>query len=256
MVLGIITGKNLKELGYVFSATSAYIFSAIMVIGFLSIPLWSKRNTIALPKEVDRHRLIYLGISLSSLFLSAQLGNRIGDFFPNSPLTHAIDKIDQSIFSDNVINYLGYNQESPGQFMPIHSSQASASGFALFAVFVVDPRQGLKTTEQAVVPNNTFPPTTLNKAPATKHEIRQVKKEIRKQYRKTAAAASSAGVIIGIFFLVILVCVGACLFAGGIAAVVNGEMIGILGIVVGPLIIWAAIKGIKNLNKKSTAPTT
>jgi len=98
MCLGIITGKNLKELGYQFSDVTTYVFGTIMIIGFLSVPFWPKRNTISIPKVVDRQRLAYLAISLSSLIMTAQIGNRIGEFYPNSLITHAIDRIDNRFF--------------------------------------------------------------------------------------------------------------------------------------------------------------
>jgi hypothetical protein len=252
MGLGIITGKNLKELGYQFSDVTTYVFGAILTIGFLSVPFWPKRNTIAIPKVVDRQRLAYLAISLSSLIMTAQVGNRIGDLYPKSFITYAIEKIDQSIFSDKVIDYFGYNQGSTEQIHQVQATQATASGLA---VFVVNSGHGLKTIDQSVLPGNKTSPTTLNKSPTTKKEIRQSNKELRKNYRRAALAASSAGSGIAIFFLIILVCVGACLFLGGIGALSSGDIpLGILGIIVGPLLGWIAIKGIKDINNKKKKP--
>lgn len=254
MILGIITGKNLKELGYQFSDVTTYVFGAIMIIGFLSVPFWPKRNTIALPKIVDRQRLAYLAISLSSLVMTAQIGNRIGDLYPDSSITHAIDRIDQSIFSDKVIDYLGYIQGSSEQINEIQATQATTGGLA---VFVVNSGRGLKTIDQSVLPDNITSPTTLNKAPTTKKEIRMAKKDLRKNYRKAALAASSVGSGIAIFFLVILICVGACLFVGGIGAITGGEVaLGIFGILVGPLLVWAAIRGIQSASKKKKVPAS
>lgn len=253
--LGVVSGKNLRELGYLFSDTTAYIFMAMMVIGFLSVPFWQKRNTIALPKNVDKQRFAYLGISISFLILTTQIGNRIEDIFPNSPITHAIQIIDQSIFSDNMVTYLGYNQESPGQIKQIQSKQASTDGFPFFAVFAVVPSKGLKTIDQTVLPDNNSPGTTLKKAPSSIKEIRKATKEMRKQYRKSGAVISSGAATILTIFLVLLVCVGACLFLGGFAAVLSGSLIGFVGIIAGPLILFAAVKGIKNLSKKNRAPS-
>lgn len=253
MGLGVITGKNLKELGYQFSDITTYLFIAITIIGFLSVPFWPKRNTIAMPKQVDRQRLAYLGISLSSLVMTAQIGNRIGDFYPNSPITHAIEIIDQSIFSDHITNSLGYNQEPSVQFNQKESTQATTGGLAVFAVFTIDPGQGIKTIDQSVLPDNITSPPSMNKAPTTKKEIRKANKDLRK-YRRAALAASSAGSGIAIFFLVILVCVGVCLFAGGIGALSGGEVaLGIFGIIAGPLLIWAAVKGFQSVKKKKQA---
>ena len=255
--LGVITGKNLKELGYHFSDITTYVFGAIMIIGFLSVPFWPKRNTIAIPKQVDRQRLVYLGISLSSLVMTAQIGNRIGDFYPNSPITHAIEIIDQKIFSDNISDYLGYNQEPSVQFDQKQFTQASSGGLAVLAVFAVDPGRGIKTIDQSVLPDNITSPPLLNKAPTTKKEIRKANKDLRKNYRRAALAASSVGSGIAIFFLVILACVGICLFLGGIGAISGGEVfLGIIGIIVGPLLVWAAIKGIQNEKKRKKAPAS
>jgi len=105
------------------------------------------------------------------------------------------------------------------------------------------------------LPNNITSPTTLNKAPTTKKEIRQSNKELRKNYRRAALAAANAGAGIATFFLVILVCVGVCLFIGGIGALTSGEpALGIFGILIGPLLVWGAIRGIKSANKKKKAP--
>jgi protein-S-isoprenylcysteine O-methyltransferase Ste14 len=100
MALGIIAGKNFKELGYNLPDTAAYVFSAIMFIGFLSVHFRPKRSIIAIPKEVNRHRLVYMGIALSSFAMAVFTGNRIADIFPNSPISHAIEAIDQALLPD------------------------------------------------------------------------------------------------------------------------------------------------------------
>ena len=82
MALGILAGNNFKELGYEFSDTTAYVFSTIIVIGFLSVPFLPKRSTIAIPKVVNRHRLAYMGIALSSFVMMVLFGNRIGGQLP------------------------------------------------------------------------------------------------------------------------------------------------------------------------------
>jgi hypothetical protein len=186
--------------------------------------------------------------------MTAQVGNRIGDLYPNSSITHVIDKIDQLIFSDKVIDYLGYNQDSSEPINQIHSTQTTTGGLA---VFVVNSGHGLKPIDQSVLPDNITSTTTLNKAPTTKKEIRKASKDFRKNFRKAALAASSAGSGIAIFFLVILVCVGACLFAGGIGALTGGEVaLGIFGVIVGPLLIWIAIKGFQEVKRKKNAPAS
>ena len=251
--LGVIGGKNLRELGYHFSDTSAYVFTAITVIGFLSVPFLRKQNTLVLPKEVDMHRLAYLGISLSGLILTAQVGNKIGDIYPNSPITQVIDKIDQTIFSDQVITFLGYHDGSN----PIHSSEASVGGFALFAVMVVDPLQGIQPIDQSVFPGNIAPPEIIKKAPSTKKEMREVKKDLRKankDVRKKLREATNGGItflgVILIILLIAAVCAGICLILG--AWGVTGAGAVIAGIIVTGGSIYAIVKVVEWIRRKKT----
>lgn len=257
LFLGIIAGKNLDELGYHLSNTTAYVFSAIMIIGFLTIPFLPMRKTIALPNVVDRHRLAYMGILLSSLVMTAVIGNRIGDIYPNSFVSHAIDRIDQSIFSDQVINFLGFNEESTESLNRMHSSEASLSGLAVFAVFTIDPGRGIKKGPQSVMPGNRTSPPILNNIPGLKKEFREAKKEFRevkKDIRKKFREGGTAGITIAATFIVLLliavVCAGICLAIGawgvtGLAAVVSG-------ILVTAGAIFAIVKVVQWARKKKT----
>ncbi len=93
MALGIIAGYNFKKLGYELSNTTAFVFSTIIVIGFLSVPFLPKRSTIAIPKQVNKHRLAFMSIAVSSFVMMVLFGNRIGDIYPNSPITHVAEAI-------------------------------------------------------------------------------------------------------------------------------------------------------------------
>ena len=98
--LGVMSGYNLRELGVDFSDTVPYLFGGIMTLGFLAVPFLPKRKTVAIPRQVFLQRLIYLGITLSSVMMTVGFGNKVADKYPDSPVTHAIKKADQSIFSD------------------------------------------------------------------------------------------------------------------------------------------------------------
>ncbi|MEP6700703.1 MAG: hypothetical protein ABJA85_05285, partial [Bacteroidota bacterium] len=88
MALGIFAGNNFKELGYELSDTTAYVFSALIAIGFASVHFLPRQKAIAIPQVVNKNRLVYLGIALSSFVMMVFFGNRIGDIYPNSPITH------------------------------------------------------------------------------------------------------------------------------------------------------------------------
>jgi hypothetical protein len=98
--LGVMSGYNLKELGVEFSDAVPYLFGGLMTLGFLSVPFLPKRKTVAIPKQVFRQRLIYLGITLSSVMMTVGFGNKVVDKFPDSPVSRVIKKADQTIFSD------------------------------------------------------------------------------------------------------------------------------------------------------------
>ena len=106
MGLGIMAGHNLKEMGFELSDTMMYVFGTMAFIGFLSVPFSPKRSTVAIPKQVNRHRLGYMGITLASLMMLAGVGNRVVDKYPDTFLANAVETIDQSIFSANSAEHI------------------------------------------------------------------------------------------------------------------------------------------------------
>ena len=152
MALGILAGNNFKELGYEFSDTTAYVFCTISVIGFLSVPFLPKRSTIAIPQVVNRHRLAYMGIALSCFVMMVLFGNRIGDDYPNSPLTHAVRAIDQAIFPDNSTDANLYDAASEPVYSKNYGQALTheSSNMAVFAAFIVYDKE-------------TITPSTLSK---------------------------------------------------------------------------------------------
>lgn len=98
LALAFYSGHNLKELGYNFSDTATAIFAGITALGFLSVPFRAKQNTITLPKVLNRQRLGYLGITLSSLMMVTSIGNNFATSYPLSPVTHTLLELDHSFF--------------------------------------------------------------------------------------------------------------------------------------------------------------
>lgn len=249
MALGIFAGNNFKELGYEFSDTTAFVFSTVIVIGFLTVPFLPKRSTIAIPTVVNRHRLAYIGIVLSSFVMAVLFGNRIGDNYPNSPITHAVRAIDQAIFPDNSTDANLYDAAS----VPVYSKnygQALAdesSITAVFASFIVYDKETITS------------PTDLKKEAkanikAERKANRLEKKKVRlmKLFKKRLllSAGLSAGAIVLIILLVIPLCAGICLIIFGISGGVGAGYI-LLGALLAGGSIWGITKAAKGSKRKN-----
>ena len=252
MALGIFVGNNFKELGYKLSDTTAYVFTAIIVIGFLSVPFLPKRDTIAIPKKLNRHRLAFMGIALSSFVMMVLLGNRIGDHYPNSPITRAVRAVDQAIFP---VNSSLYEYSDDAALEPVYSEKyklALTDESATKAVFAAN----------TIYDKETIKPPTYSKKEGraktkTEKKVHRLEKKVARmtklleKYRHALAAGASAGAILLIILLVILTCAGICLVIGGIVAVGGGEaLLGLLAILGGTFITWESIRGIRGINKR------
>ena len=71
-----------------------------------------------------------------------------------------------------------------------------------------------------------------------------------KKKRISLAAGLTAGAVLLIILLVFLTCAGACLIVGGVAALIDGEILGILAIVGGVLLGWLSIREIGRVSKR------
>ena len=251
MAMGIIAGYNFKKLGYELSDTTAIVFSTIMVIGFFSVPFLPKRSIIAIPKVVNRHRLAYIGIAFSSFVLIVITGNRIEEMYPNSPITLAVKAIDQAIFPGNSTLNADLNDAASQPVYSKNYEQAltdESSNMAVFAAYIIYDKETIT------------PPTDLKKEAraklkAEKKANRLEKKKARminrlEKYRLTLAAGLSVGSVLLIILLVILTCAGVCLVIGGVAALINGEALGILAILGGAVLSWQTIRGIGRVGKR------
>lgn len=248
MIFGLVAGYNFKRLGYEFSDTSAFVFGTIMVAGFLSVPFLPKRSIIAIPAEVDKNRLIFMGITLSSFVLTVMTGNRIEDMYPNSPITRSLQVIDQAIFPDNSIQFADQNVLASEIFSNEDQQQAitnSSSSLAVFASF----------EKETIEPNPISKKEVREKLKTEKKEKKLEKKKARKmkrleRLRMAFAAGISAGAVILIVLLVLTFCAGVCLFIAGFSG--SAALIP-LGAVIAGGSVWGIIKLSKG-NKGNNKP--
>lgn len=254
MALGIFGGYNLKKLGYELSNTSAFVFSTIIVTGFLSVNFLPKRGSIAIPAEVNKNRLVYMGIALSSFVMMVFIGNGIEDKYPNSSITHTIKAIDEAIFSDNNSLYTEQNDIAPNMLPRdnyVQNLKYAASSMAVFASFSVNEK------ETIVLPPNYSKKETRAKLKAEKNAKRLENKKARKinvllMKRLAVAAGISAGAVLLLILLIGTLCAGVCLLIAGLSG--SGAGYAIAGVVVTAGSVWGIIKIAKGKKENKTEP--
>ena len=85
-------------MGVEISDTPMYIFGGLSIAGFLSVPFFKKKKQFVLPKTVNRNRLSFLTVLVSSFIISNGIGNNLATKFPDSSFTQIVQNADQSIF--------------------------------------------------------------------------------------------------------------------------------------------------------------
>jgi len=236
MMLGMIAGYNFYKLGYTFSDTTAFVFGTIMIACFLSVHFLPKRSAIAIPAEVNKHRLIFMGIALSSFVLMVITGNRVEDKYPNSFVAHSLKAIDQAIFHDNNIQYADLsdvtsgqmNSEGPNQVLAVNSS-----------AIVIAPAKN-----ETLEPNSFSEKENREKFKAEKKVKKLEKKKARmmkrlEKLRKAFAGGTTVGAVLLMILLICTLCAGVCLIIAGFSG--SAGLIP-LGAVVAGGSIWGIIK--------------
>ena len=135
--LGVMNGHNLNQMGYELSDTIFYGFGAATALGFLSVPFMPKPDTIAIPKQVNRKRLAFLGIAISSLMMMTGFGNRIEQNYPNTRLAQTVESIDQSVFSENNATHNDVVGSDTKSFKSQKSRQVAGAGMCALAVLLI-----------------------------------------------------------------------------------------------------------------------
>lgn len=246
MAMGIFAGNNFKEMGYELSNTTAYVFSAIIAIGFATVHFLPSKKTIAIPQEVNKNRLVYSGIALSSFVMMIFFGNRVGEMYPNSPITHAIRSIDRAIFADNAnVNDAAMEPEYSINYNQALTDESSSQ--PVFASFSVSNNETIK------LPAESKKDSKANlKAERKANKLEKKKARLMNHLKSRMAAAGGMGVgaILLIILLVITTCAGICLLISGFGGGGAGAVIGGAAIAVGS--IWGIIKIIKKNKRKNT----
>jgi hypothetical protein len=240
--LGIIAGYNLKELGYEFSNSTAFVFTAILVIGFLYVPFLPQRKTIVLPKQVNRQRFAFMSIALSSFVLMVLFGNSLQDKYPNSPITKVVKAIDRAIFPDNsTLDTDPYDiaseQVLSENYNPAFTGASSAN--AVFASFTVNDNE-------TIIPAPGSKKDSKASLKADKKAKKFEKKKARLMNLIKKHRLAFAGMSIGLaVLLIILLCIPLC---AGICLIISGGAGGILG---GIALTALSIFGIIKVSKAS-----
>jgi hypothetical protein len=230
----------------------AYVFGTILVLGFLSVHFLPKQRTIAIPKLVNRNRLAYVGIALSSFVLMILFGNRMGDIYPNSPLTHAVKAIDHAIFPDNSTEFADINNEASqpdfrNNYDPAFLNNTSSARI----VFASFSNSGKETIEPSTILKRETRANLSSDKKLRKLERRKTRMmNFIQKHRKAFAAGISVGAILLIVLLGILTCAGICLIIAGISG--SAGLIP-LGAAVAGGSIWGIIKLAKGTKQKNEA---
>jgi hypothetical protein len=95
--LAFYAGHNFKMLGYNFSENLHYIFPAIAAVGFLTVPLLSKSESIVLPKTIRKRKFSFLTIAIASLLNISTLGNHFVQNHPTTMVASAMQSMDETI---------------------------------------------------------------------------------------------------------------------------------------------------------------
>ncbi len=250
MALGIFAGYNSKELGYEFSEATPYVFGTITALGFLSVPFLPRRNTIAIPAVVNRHRLIYISITLSSFVLMTVFGNRMKSSYPDSLLTHAVSAIDKAIFTDNSTPADPGDEALEPAFERNYEqalAEGSSGNLAVFAVFTIPGKE-------------TITSSTLSKKEA-REKLKTEKKAYRLEKRKTRMmnllikhrlALEAGTTILAVLLIILLIgttCAGICLIIGAFGDAGVGSVL--LGAVITAGSVWGIIATGKMFKRKA-----
>jgi hypothetical protein len=230
--LGMVVGYDLMQLGYKFSDATAVVFSVVMIIGFFSVPLFPKKNTITLPFTLNRYRVLYTAILIAAYALAVISGNRVEDKYPNSILANVLASIDQKLFSpgDSNLDDEQFLLSDPG-------NPATGSEAAVFAAF---PSTETPSTEPTLSKKEAKAKLkALKKAEKLEKKQKRMMKRMEK-WRKVFAAGASGGSVLLIILLVLGTCTGICLIIGGFSG--GGAWAVILGVAVATASIYGIVK--------------
>jgi hypothetical protein len=100
--MGVMNGYSLDQMGYELSDPLLYGFGAAAVAGFAAAPYVRQQDWMVLPRTVNRNRLAFLGIVLSTLMLATGFGNKLERNYQNTYLASTVRSLDQTIFATSL----------------------------------------------------------------------------------------------------------------------------------------------------------
>jgi hypothetical protein len=230
LTIGLHMGYNLYKLDVTMPTASAYVFSVLLAAGFLSVHFLPKRGVFFLPSDVERHRLSYLCIALSSVVLMAFTGNKVPVHYPGSMADSALERVDRIIFPEALRAESALASNVSGAQRPSLAS-LEVPGRESMNLDLNSSEKELKKAARKV---------EKEAHKEAKKAAREAKREVRKSYREAYSAGMCALAVFLIILLVATTCGGICLLIYGIS---EGSIAGIvLGPVVTVLSIWAIAK--------------
>jgi len=132
----IVSGYNLRMLGFEFSDVSMYIFGGLSALSFASLPFLPKSENVVLQKTVNKKRMAVMGASLSTIMLLAGFGNRVNETHPASFVGQTIESVDQSLFSDNNLDQTLAKNNNSQSDNEENKRKGAIGGFVVLGVFL------------------------------------------------------------------------------------------------------------------------
>ena len=226
MALGLFSGYNLYKMEVTLSDTTAHVFTALMVLGFLSVKFLPVRDALVMPETMNRRRLAFLGISISTLFLMTFSGNRLSERYPGSVAVGVLEKVDKAVFGADTPQdaLIGQIIETPPTALGVIALPGSES-----------------TLDKDATPEK----NTL-KAEKAQKKLKKFQKKLQKWSKKKwfRVGASAGACVLGIFLILLLLvplCAGICLITGAFGAEATALSI-VGGILLTGLSIFGMVK--------------
>jgi hypothetical protein len=135
--LAFYSGHNLKMLGYEISSNLKYVFTALTLIPFFTIPFLPKRETIILPKTLNLRKLAFATITLAGLMNITTLGNHFVQEHPQSIVTNAVQTIDNTIVGANESNVQFASRETKAKVEKHQSATRKAVEAGAVFLFII-----------------------------------------------------------------------------------------------------------------------
>ena len=226
MALGLFSGYNLYKMEVTLSDTTAHVFTALMVLGFLSVKFLPVRDALVMPETMNRRRLAFLGISISTLFLMTFSGNRLSERYPGSVAVGVLGKVDNAVFG------------------------ADAPQDALIGQIIETPPTALGVIalpgSESTLDTDATPEKNTLKAEKAQKKLKKFQKKLQKWSKKKwfRAGASAGACVLGIFLILLLLvplCAGICLITGAFGAEATALSI-VGGILLTGLSIFGMVK--------------